>query len=150
MAPKFTDRLLLFLGIAALIAAAAIIILRSSSTGHAPTPPLFSEALTLEQATQRAERENKPIFIVVTATWCGPCQSYKRATLSKPEVEAAIRAKAIPVILDADTDQAAIEPLHIMSIPVTILLRDGKEVSRLCGRAAPDEVLTWLDKASDK
>lgn len=148
MAQTRTDRLLMTFGIVALIAAVGILALRNVTTGHAPTPALFSDALTFEEATQLAAREHKPVFVVVTATWCGPCQSYKRATLSKPEVESAIRARAVPVILDADNDQAAVKDLNIMSIPITILLRDGKEVSRLCGRKAPDELIAWLDKTA--
>lgn len=153
MASRTIDRFLMSFGVAAIFAAAGLMIWNSgvaTGGGAAVTPALFSESLTLAQANQRAAAEGKPVFVVVSAEWCGPCKSYKKSTLSDARVDQAVRSKAIPVLLDADRDRADLEPLGVMSIPVTILLRDGKEVSRLSGRATGDEVIGWLERTSSR
>lgn len=110
----------------------------------APTPPVFEERLTLEQGVERAEKHGKLVIAYGSASWCGPCQTYKRTTLVDAGVVAWIRRNAEPVYVNVDRQQTQAQQLGIASIPVTILLKDGKEVARLTGAASAEEFMEWV------
>ncbi len=48
---------------------------------------MFHEG-TWAEALELAKSENKPIFLDVYATWCGPCKRLKKNTFSDQEVGA--------------------------------------------------------------
>lgn len=61
--------------------------LRSTDLGfyvgaEAPDVPELAWEKDFETALQRAKRENRPLFIMMTATWCGPCKMLERDSLS--------------------------------------------------------------------
>jgi len=65
---------------------------------------LFSE-LSYEQAHAKAAKEQKPLMVVVTAKWCGPCQVLKRDTL-KPMADDLKSVVLVIVDLDERPDIA--------------------------------------------
>ena len=52
-------------------------------------------------AEQEARRSHKPVFLYLTASWCGPCQDLKRTLWADQDVEAALR-DYVPVKVDVD------------------------------------------------
>lgn len=54
------------------------------------------------EALQLAEKENKPIFLDVYATWCGPCKALKRNTFPNAEVGEYFNEHFINVTLDGE------------------------------------------------
>lgn len=112
--------------------------------GFAPMPPVFEEQLTLQQALDRAAKADRLVLVYASASWCGPCQTYKRTTLVDRAVVDWIRRNTEPVYLNIDRDQITAERLGVSSIPVTILLKDGKEIARLTGAASADEFMRWV------
>lgn len=112
--------------------------------GVAPTPPVFDENQSFDQCQSLAAQSHKLVLVYATASWCGPCQTYKRTTLVDRGVVEWIRRHTEPVYLDIDRNQSTAAELGVSSIPVTILLQDGKEVSRLTGAASADEFLQWV------
>lgn len=116
----------------------------------APTPQVFPEGLTLLDAIDRASDEGKPVFAVVTADWCGPCQSYKRGALADARVQAWLSENAVPVMLDADTLQRSDEMLLNFggSIPATTLLIDERAVGTLEGSIGAGALMDWLKASS--
>ncbi|MFW5756403.1 MAG: thioredoxin family protein [Tangfeifania sp.] len=39
-----------------------------------------------EEALQKAEKEGKPVFLDISASWCGPCKMLKSRTFPNKEV----------------------------------------------------------------
>lgn len=109
-----------------------------------PMPPVFEERLSLQQGSERSTRSGKLVIAYGSASWCGPCQTYKRTTLVDAGVVAWIRRHAEPVYVNVDRQQVEAQQLGITSIPVTILLKDGKEIARLNGAATAEEFMEWV------
>lgn len=122
----------------------ALVLSRGRSKAS-PTPPVFENSSTLADARRAASAADKPVLVFATADWCGPCQSFKGSTLRDPAVADAFKAGTIPVYLDVDQRSDDAATLNIRSIPVLILIRDGREVSRLEGNRDAPTVLKWLD-----
>lgn len=116
----------------------------------APTPGMFEDHLTYEQAAERSAKVGKPIFAVFSATWCGPCQAYKKGALADPRVEEIVRARMIPACIDVDQQRAAAERFQVSSIPATAIIKNGERVQGAIGLLNTDELLTFLEDAAAK
>lgn len=115
----------------------------SGPGGVAPTPPAFASGISLQQAAQQAA--GKPLVAVVSADWCGPCQTYKRNALSDPRVSQLLNAAAFPVIFDTDRQPDAARALHAHGIPATIIIHNDKIHARATGALPPEDLLTFLN-----
>ena len=136
----------LLVAVAVIVGFAAIAVIRGGTT-PAPTPAVFSDGTTLEQAIAESERSGKPVYAVVTATWCGPCQHLKRTTLVEPEVASWIDEHTIPVYIDADEGRADAGRLGVTSIPATFILRGDKIVASTAGYMDANHYLAFLKNA---
>ncbi len=92
----------------------------------APTPGLFDANITLADAQLQSEQSGKPIFVLVTADWCPPCQSLKRGAMVDAGVVDLISRRMIPVYLEADTNPAEIQDLPVRSYPTGLVISDGE------------------------
>jgi thioredoxin 2 len=99
---------------------------------------------TLAEGITKAAAEKKTLIAFATASWCGPCQSFKRGALSETAVMQAMNQAGVPAYIDVDEDQKGAGDLKVFSIPVLIALRDGKEVGRLEGNQDAEDVVAWL------
>jgi thioredoxin 1 len=81
--------------------------------------------------------KDKLVLVDFNATWCGPCKKLKPIVekLAKKH-SALVELKAI----DVDQNTALADAMHINSIPLLILYKQGKEVWRYMGLAAEQEV----------
>ena len=52
---------------------------------------------------EKAEAENKHVFIDFTAKWCGYCKKMERETFSQPEVIRMVNEHFVPVKVDGDS-----------------------------------------------
>lgn len=115
------------------IVIAVMVTARFSSAGVAPKPPMFASGLTLAEAARRSDESGRPIFTLVTADWCAPCQALKRGPLVDPAVETAVSGAAIPLYIDADLQSPDVKRLNVFSLPTTLVLIRGREVGRIEG-----------------
>jgi thiol-disulfide isomerase/thioredoxin len=112
--------------------------------GPAPTPGVFDVGLTLDEALDRSEREGKPVFVLATADWCGPCQTLKRGALADSGVSAWILEYTIPVYLEDGADPDEIGVLGVRAYPTSLVIVDGEVVGGMEGAASAEKYLDGL------
>jgi outer membrane lipoprotein-sorting protein len=102
----------------------------------------------LEEGLKVAKATNRLVFLDFNATWCGPCQMYKREVFPTAEFKA--YGKYF-VFVDIDTDdQAALARQYgVSGIPdLRFLKSDGTEVHKVVGFKGM-ALLQDLEKAKD-
>ena len=85
----------------------------------------------------KAVTSNKLVLVDFNATWCGPCKKLK------PIVEKLAKKHSTLVELkaiDVDQNTALSDAMHINSIPLLIMYKQGKEVWRFLGLASEQDV----------
>ena len=83
---------------------------------------------------------DKTVLIDFYADWCGPCKAYS------PIVEAvASENEDIKVVkIDVDNAQDIAIKYQVMSIPTTIVIKDGKEINRAVGMLSKSDLLEMV------
>lgn len=116
-------------------------------SGRNAMPEVFAKAQSLDQGEARSRDTGLPVLVFATADWCGACSAFKRGALRDAGVSAWIRENTIPVLVefnDRSHPPVESERLAVKAIPTLIIMRDGREVSRLGGNNKADVVLAWL------
>jgi thioredoxin 2 len=85
-----------------------------------------------------------PVLVDFWAAWCGPCRMVSPA-LERIAREFAGRIKLVK--LDVDAAQEIAGRYQVMSIPLLVLHREGKEVDRRVGALPESELRRWLEPA---
>jgi thioredoxin:protein disulfide reductase len=108
-----------------------------------PSRTLSWEPTELEQAVEKARREQKPLLVDFTAAWCGACKELDKLTFAEPRV-ATEAGRFVAVKVDATNAddpkvEAAMEQFEVVGLP-TVVVRDssGKEAVR-CTDFVPAE-----------
>ncbi len=132
-----------------IVASIVAIVMVKGNRSPAPLPEVFAEKISLSEASQQSAETGKPVLVFATASWCGPCQAFKRGTLSDPAVADAIKTSAIPVYLDIDENPEAASMFGIRSIPTLLFLKNGMIVDR-AGNMNSSGTIDWLAAAAEK
>ena len=83
---------------------------------------------------------DKTVLIDFYADWCGPCKMFS------PIVESvAAENEDIKVVkIDVDNAQDIAIKYQVMSIPTTVVIKDGKEVNRAVGMMSKSDLLEMV------
>ena len=83
---------------------------------------------------------DKTVLIDFYADWCGPCKMFS------PVVEAVAKEnediKVVKVNVDKEQDLAI--QYQVMSIPTTVVIKEGKEVNRAVGMVSKSDLLEMV------
>ncbi|RJP37166.1 MAG: DUF255 domain-containing protein [Phycisphaerales bacterium] len=106
------------------------------------------EDVKFDEACRRAAAAKKLVFIDFYTDWCGPCKVMDKTTFVDERVVAALRARTIPIKVDAEADAALARRFNVDGYPMMLLVRpDGTEAGRIAGFQPADDFLDALDAA---
>ncbi len=105
------------------------------------TPFVEGESLPWEKdyasALARAKAEKRPLFLMLTATWCGPCKMMESETLPCPAVLSGLEEF---VWVKAYEDKALNNQFHLSGYPTLVFLDSarGRVLEQSCGYESPE------------
>jgi len=88
------------------------------------------QELTLQEGIDKANKENKKLFIDVYATWCGPCKYLSKNVFVDDDLGAFINEHFIALKLDGERDDGLVlmEEFSLDSYPTMLFLNADKEL----------------------
>jgi thioredoxin 1 len=98
------------------------------------------------QALLKSQELNKPVFLDIYATWCGPCKKLKKITFKDEEVGNYFNANFINIAIDGETQEGyeLISKYNIRSYPSLLILDSKGEVkTRTIGYQEPHILINF-------
>lgn len=89
------------------------------------------------------DRNGLPLVLDFWASWCGPCQQFA-PTFQTCAADFATQARFIKV--DTETCPQTAARFQIRSIPTLMIVKNGKEVTRLSGALPKAQFVQWLNQ----
>lgn len=100
--------------------------------------------ITDSEFEEKVLKSKTPVLVDFFATWCGPCK------LAEPVLEELAeehKDKVVIAKIDVDKNPDSAQKLGVMSIPTTILFKDGKEMGRQVGFSGKKAFEELISKA---
>ena len=91
-------------------------------------------------------KADKPVLVDFWAAWCGPC---KMAEPVLEELMEGYKDKIAVVRMDVDAKQENTQKYGIMSIPTTVLFKNGEEIGRQIGFAGKQAFEDLMKKGGE-
>ncbi len=116
----------------------------------AEVPGVFQSDVTLAQAIEESKETGKPVFALFTADWCGPCQQYKRGSLSDSDIASALGDRTIPVYVNIDLNPDDVSlmgamGLSIQALPTSVVIRQGEVAASAVGPQGESAVMAMIE-----
>ncbi len=91
-----------------------------------------------------ATRSTLPVLVDLWAPWCGPCRVVEPG-VARAATEFAGRLKVVKV--NVDNAPRLSQRFQARSIPMLLMMRDGKVISQQVGALPPDPLMTFVRNA---
>lgn len=131
---------------------AALLVVTAGVVGFRYVVQMNDPAFARAQGATPAAK--KPVLLMFTADWCGPCQHFKAAVLADPAVAARVQSSFTFGKVDLTRQDAG--PMEVArgygvrGIPQLVLTdAKGKEIARYSGGHDPRQFLRWLEQYSE-
>jgi len=79
-------------------------------------------------------------LLVFTRQGCGPCDAAKRAIADDPTLTAGYAVR----VVDTKADPRLAREYRVETVPVFVVVRNGREVRRTTGFRGPERLRDWL------
>jgi thioredoxin 1 len=107
----------------------------------------WSSTATLADAKQSATEAGKPIFVDLSAVWCGYCKKMKKNVYTDAAVAQAMNAGYIPLALDGEKSEGAelVSKLGINGFPTLLILdAQGNALKKNTGYLDAEQLIAFL------
>tara|TARA_B110000908_G_scaffold171261_1_gene233366 strand:- start:1176 stop:1601 length:426 start_codon:yes stop_codon:yes gene_type:complete len=107
----------------------------------------WSSNATLAEAKQSDTEAGKPIFVDVSAVWCGYCKKMKKNVYTDAAVAQAMNASYIPLALDGEKSDGAelVSKLGINGFPTLLILdAQGNVLKKKTGYLDAQQLIAFL------
>ena len=114
------------------------------ASGKKDVPGIKFHTGTWEEALQKAVKEGKPLFLDISASWCGPCKMLKKNTFTNEEVGEYFNTNFVNVAVDGEKGEGVdlARKYHIRGYPTLIFLdNNGEIISQLSGYRDPEGLI---------
>lgn len=103
-------------------------------------PPI---AATDDNFARYTGQTDLPVVVDFWAPWCGPCKQFAPVFV---QVAQAFGTRASFVKLDTEANPRTAAQFQIRSIPTLMVMRGGREVTRLAGALPRHQFEQWLNQ----
>ncbi|OXU20520.1 thioredoxin, mitochondrial-like [Nasonia vitripennis] len=118
-------------------------------TSAAPEKTVASSSFKVQDSkdfTDRVKNAKVPVIVDFFATWCNPCR------LLTPRIEQVVAEKQGKILLakvdiDENTDLAL--DYEVGSVPVLMVMKDGKVLEKIIGLQDTDKLRKFVSKHAD-
>lgn len=97
--------------------------------------------ITKDNFKQEVLHSDKPVLIDFWANWCGPCRMLS-PVISEIAEENKDKVKVCKVNVDNESELASM--FRVMSIPMLVVIKDGKVVNSAVGVRPKEQILRML------
>jgi len=135
---------------AAAFALAAALSLPATAADFPKGSPKFEKSH--RSALAEAKKSGKPIVMVFSAAWCGPCQQMKKSVYPSDEVKP-LHDKFVWAYLDTDDEDnaKAAAQYKVAGIPhIEFLDKEGKSIGQQVGGVSPAAFAKLLEGIAKK
>ena len=103
-----------------------------------------------DAAVSTASENEKPIFAVFSATWCGPCQSMVKNIYPQDQVREELQSW-VPVYIDVDKNEEIAAKYRANQLPTLVYLNpDATEINRTVGAVTTvEQMIELLDMGAN-
>ena len=85
-------------------------------------------------------KSEKPVLVDFFATWCGPCRMVAPVLEEIAEENENIKV----VKIDVDQEPGLAQKFGVTSIPLLVVIKDGKVVNQSLGAKPKDQILSMI------